>query len=163
MCGLVSVIFAAKHGYRRWKSRSPTRSDAISLVSISVKSSETTEIDCFKTGNWSSRYYQYKKWHGPHRLLLSFDRINSRVDGQGTDDVGTYSIQGTFCSKTNRVDLPKVYRQGTGDSMENFGHKITFQLTWNANHDQFEGKWLVQANKYHREDKFELKFEEAKY
>lgn len=158
--GLLSVIFAASYIHHRCNSRSSARSDTISLASLTTKTSRTEEIDCFKTGIWSSRYYQYKKWHGPYQLSLSFDRINSRVDGNGTDEVGTYIVEGTFCSKTNRIDLTKVYKQGTGDSSENFGHKVTIQLTWNPSHHQFAGKWLVQTNTYHGEDKFELKFEE---
>ena len=81
-----------------------------------------------------------------------------KVTGSGSDDIGTFTIDGTYSVKTRRIGLTKKYQVGTGNPSENLGHQVTIQLTWNAQNNQFEGKWYVQTSKYHGEDKFELKF-----
>ncbi|CAF4842277.1 unnamed protein product, partial [Rotaria sp. Silwood1] len=115
----------------------------------------------FVDGVWSSRYYQYDKWHTSHQLLLSFNRYSYKVSGQGRDDIGSYTIDGIFCMRTLRMGLTKVYKAGTGDPIENLGHTVTIQLTWDSQHNRFRGKWYTQTNKYRGEGQFELNFEEA--
>lgn len=156
--GTLAVIFGTVYCYRRWKRRS-MRSSTVFAVSGTPQRSQTYEKVCFETGIWSSRYCQYNKWHGPYQLSLLFDRTLSKVNGHGTDDVGAFVVDGMYSSETQQITLTKVYKQGTGDPTENFGHTVAIQLTWNSNHNQFEGKWLVQTSNYHGEDKFELKFE----
>ncbi|CAF3858727.1 unnamed protein product [Rotaria sp. Silwood1] len=102
--------------------------------------------DHFEAGVWSCRYYQYNKWHGPYHLSLSFDHLTSKVSGQGIDDVGIFTIDGVFSSQTHRMDLIKTYERDTGNSNENIEHQVTLQLTWNSDHNQFEGKWFVRTN-----------------
>jgi hypothetical protein len=82
------------------------------------------------------------------------------ITGSGTDDVGTFTVDGIYSVKTSRVGLTKRYQAGTGDPSENLGHQVTIQLTWNTQNNRFEGKWYVQTSKYHGENKFELKFNE---
>ncbi|CAF1207688.1 unnamed protein product [Rotaria sp. Silwood1] len=118
---------------------------------------ETDSNIIFQSGIWSSRYYQYKRWHGPHQLSLKFDALEMTVNGTGRDDVGQYQITGIYSTKTQRLGLTKKYQSGTGNSAQNLGHNVTIQLYWNPNSKQFEGKWYVQTAKYHGEDKFELK------
>ncbi|CAF4594569.1 unnamed protein product [Rotaria sp. Silwood2] len=93
----------------------------------------------FETGIWSFRYYQYDKWHGPYRVSLTFDRSLGKVTGQGTDDVGIFTIDGIFSSENFRLALTQIYEAETGDPTENLGHTSTIQLTWNSNNNQFEG------------------------
>jgi len=83
-----------------------------------------------------------------------------KVTGSGTDDVGTFTIDGTYSVETHRMDLIKQYQIGTGNPLENFGHQVTIQLTWNAVNHQFEGTCYVQTSTYRGEDKFELKIVE---
>ena len=116
----------------------------------------------FQSGMWISRYYQYKKWHGPHRLSLTFDPTEMKVNGTGRDDVGTFSITGIYSIKTQRLGLTKKYKLGTGSSTQNLGHNVTIQLYWNPSNKQFEGKWYVQTGKYHGENKFKLKLSDKK-
>lgn len=97
----------------------------------------------FSSGIWSSRYYQYEKWHDRHELSLSFQEEQNLVTGSGTDDVGSFTIVGTYSTRTLRMGLKKTYRAGTGNRMENLGHTVTIQLKWNSNTNQFEGKWYV--------------------
>ena len=153
--GVVAVIFTTAFCVKRCRGR-PYRSN---VDFIDQGSNETTsyEKDQFETGPWSSRYHQRGRWHGPHTLSLNFDRGMATVHGQGTDDVGEFSIEGIFSIKTRRMALTKKYRAGTGDSSENFGHSVTLQLIWNPANEQFEGKWFIQTAKYHGEDKFQLK------
>jgi hypothetical protein len=83
-----------------------------------------------------------------------------KVTGWGSDNIGTFSIDGTYSVKTNRIGLTKLYQSGTGNPSENLGHQVTIQVAWNEQNYQFEGKWYVQTSKYRGEDKFELKFTE---
>ncbi len=118
---------------------------------------ETESKSIFQSGAWTSRYYQYRSWHGPHKLTLTFDIGEMKVKGSGSDDVGSFTITGIYSTKTQRLGLSKKYRSGTGNSAQNLGHTVTIQLYWNPDQNQFEGKWYVQTAKYHGEDKFELK------
>ena len=111
----------------------------------------------FHSGTWFSKYYQYRKWHGPHRLTLNFDPTQMTVSGTGCDDVGTFKITGLYSTKTQRLGLTKTYKSGTGNLKENLGHTVTIQLHWNPRNKQFEGKWYVQTRKYRGENVFELK------
>jgi hypothetical protein len=121
---------------------------------------EPCDISDFQSGIWSSRYFQYGKWHGPYQFSLSFDPRSEKVTGSGSDDVGTFTINGIYSVEASCLVLAKKYQAGTGNRSENLGHQVTIQLTWNAQNNQFEGKWYVQINKYYDEDKFELKFYE---
>ena len=115
----------------------------------------------FESGNWTSRYYQYKKWHGPHELSLSFDHQTSTIKGSGTDSIGTYAIDGIFSPHSQRIGLTKTYQLGTGNPIENLGHTVTIQLEWNSVHHQFKGKWYVRTKSFRGEDLFELNFGKA--
>ncbi|CAF1275059.1 unnamed protein product [Adineta steineri] len=85
----------------------------------------------------------------------------SRVDGEGTDDIGAFTIDGIFCRQTQKLALTKIYKQGTGNMAENFGHKVTIKLIWNSNLNVFEGKWFIHTKKYRGEAKFELKYHQT--
>jgi hypothetical protein len=117
------------------------------------------DANAYQSGIWSSRYFQYKRWHGPYQLTLSFDPQSMKVTGSGSDNVGTFIVDGIYSIKTGRIGLIKTYQAGTGNPLENLGHKVTIQLTWNTQNNQFEGKWYVQTSKYHGENKFELKLD----
>jgi hypothetical protein len=82
-----------------------------------------------------------------------------KVTGSGSDDVGTFTVDGTYSVQSRRMGLTKTYQAGTGNPLENLAHQVTIQLTWNAQNNQFEGKWYVQTHKYRGEDKFELKLD----
>lgn len=137
----------------------PLRSHATFIkASSNTSMHETDNKMVFQSGAWTSRYYQYRRWHGPQRLSLKFDHIAMKVSGAGSDDVGSFTVTGIFSTETQRLGLTKKYRLGTGNASENLGHSVTIQLYWNPNTNQFEGKWYVQTKKYGGEDKFELKF-----
>lgn len=113
----------------------------------------------FQDGVWSFQYHQYKKWHGPYRMRLTFDRTLGTVTGQGTDDVGNFTIEGIFSSENLRLALTQSYVAGTGNPTENLGHTSTIQLTWNSIKNRFEGKWYVETSKYRGHGSFEMTLE----
>jgi len=82
-----------------------------------------------------------------------------RVTGSGTDDVGTFTIEGIYSDKTNRIGLTKKYIPGTGNPSQNLGHEVTIQLEWNARTRQFDGKWYIQTSEYEHSNKYEIKFD----
>ena len=61
--------------------------------------------------------------------------IASIMNDHGKDDVGAFVVDGMYSSETQQITLTKVYKRGTGDPTENFGHKVAIQLTWNSNHN----------------------------
>ncbi|CAF2632189.1 unnamed protein product [Rotaria sp. Silwood2] len=111
----------------------------------------------FKSGDWTSRYQEYSRWHGPHQMSLEFDHTTGKVIGHGYDDVGSFNVGGTFSIEKQQIILSKTYTPGGGDSKENIGHTITMKLTWNSSNVQFEGNWRDETDLYRNEDKFELK------
>jgi hypothetical protein len=119
---------------------------------------ETYSKSIFKSGAWTSRYYQYGSWHGPHQLSLTFDTVEMKVNGRGSDDVGKFTINGIYSTKTQRLGLNKTYILGTGNYAENLGHTVTIQLYWKPNNNQFEGTWYVQTGVYSGKNRFVLKF-----
>ena len=155
--GLFAIIFGSVFCYRRCRGR-PSQPNLV-FVKEAPSTTAAYEKDHFQTGLWSSVYYQYGTAHGPHSWSLSFDRGASTVSGQGRDDVGSFAINGTFSLETHRMGLTKTYQRGTGNSLENFGHAVTLQLTWNAVNNRFEGKWFVRSPSYNGEGNFELKFQ----
>jgi hypothetical protein len=157
--GIIAVIFASLFCCKRCRGR-PLRKNS-TFVNLALSKSvrqEAYDMNLFQSGIWSSRYFQYKSWHGPSQFSILFDPQSTKVTGSGTDDVGTFTFDGTYSVKTLRIGLTKNYQLGTGNPSENLGHQVTIQLAWNAQNNQFEGKWYVQTKKYHGEDKFELKF-----
>ncbi|CAF3210060.1 unnamed protein product [Rotaria sp. Silwood2] len=113
----------------------------------------------FKTGVWSLLYHQYNNWHGPYQILLTFDHSSGKVTGRGTDDVGNFTMDGIFSSRTLRIALKQKYEVGTGDPTENRGHKSTIQLNWVSNKNRFEGTWYIQTLKYRDNGYFQLEFD----
>ncbi|CAF3700888.1 unnamed protein product [Rotaria sp. Silwood1] len=87
------------------------------------------------------------KWHECYGLSLTFDRYLGKVTGQGNDDGGDFTVDGTFSSENLRLALKRSYVAGTGDLRENLGHTSTIQLTWNSNKNQFQGKWYCNSVK----------------
>ncbi|UJR11122.1 hypothetical protein I4U23_015304 [Adineta vaga] len=158
--GLLAIIFGSIFCYRRCKGK-PSRTNSVFVAKMPSDRNQPYSKASFQTGMWSSRYHQYNRWHGPHQLSLTFDSSMLKIDGNGTDDVGEFTITGLYSFQTNRMTLDKLYKSGTGNIMENFGHKVTIQLDWNAELNQFEGTWYVQTKKYRGEDKFELKLNQA--
>jgi len=159
LLGMILFVFSIGYCFHYCKGR-PFRKNSTFVNKINVKhlKQEVSNANPFHSGIWSSRYFQYTRWHGPYQFSLLFDPQSMKVTGSGSDDVGKFTIDGTYSTETSRIALTQKYQAGTGNLSENLGHQVTIQLTWNAQNNQFEGKWYVQTSEYHDEDKFELKF-----
>ncbi|CAF1213483.1 unnamed protein product [Adineta steineri] len=119
---------------------------------------ELYDVTIFTSGIWSSRHYQSGMWHSFSYFMLSFDPKLFKVTGSGLDNIGIFTIDGTYSIETGRMGLIKTYQLGTKKRTEDFKYQMIIQLTWNSETHQFEGKWYVQTNKYRGTDKFQLKF-----
>ncbi|CAF4264942.1 unnamed protein product, partial [Adineta steineri] len=109
---------------------------------------------------WSSQYFQYETWHGPHQFPLLFNSQTMKIKGAGSDDIGIFNIKGFYSTKTNRIVLKKVYKSNTGNTKGNSGHSVKMKLMWNEENNQFEGNWHINTTKYKGNDKFNLHFHE---
>lgn len=156
--GIAAAVFATICFCKRCKGK-PLRPNPV-FVNQPAPKDQTYEKDHFENGTWSSQYQQYNTWHGPHQCSLTFDRGTNQIAGAGHDDVGQFTVDGTFSIETHRMALTKTYQLGTGNRAENSGHQVTLQLTWNSTTNQFEGKWYVQTNKYQGDGDFQLKFKD---
>jgi hypothetical protein len=158
---LAVTIFVSSFVYNRCRGRA-FRSNSRFVKSSKSKSlkQEPDDFNPFQSGNWTSRRFVQKKWKDRHPLSLSFDSQSTKVTGSGTDYIGTFTIDGVYSVKTRRMGLTKQYAVGTSNSLQNLGHISTYQVTWNSESQQFEGKWYVHTVKCKDEGKFELKFGE---
>ncbi|CAF5053614.1 unnamed protein product [Rotaria sp. Silwood1] len=75
----------------------------------------------------------------------------------GTDDVGSFDVTGSYSTDGNCMTLQKKYKRGTDDPRENLGHEVKIDLKWNDQTQQFDGQWIVRTANYSGQDKFELK------
>ena len=153
--GTALIIFIA-YACHRWNGK-PIKSNA-DFVNEAPAKPINHEKDPFESGVWSSRYFQNGMFHGPHSMTVRFDRSSSTLTGEGTDDIGSFQVDGVFSMKNSRLGLVKKYQLGTGNPTENFGHHVTIQLSWHEKNHQFEGKWFIQTSKYRGENRFELRF-----
>jgi hypothetical protein len=159
--GLTILIGIACYCRRRHKDRTSQTNATLSKATKQKGNKHASyDISLFKSGFWSSRYLQFGVWYGPHSFSLSFDSHSFKVTGFGSDDVGAFTIDGTYSNKTGQMSLVKKHQSGTGNPSKDLGHQVTIQLAWNSKTLQFEGKWYVQTKTYRGEDKFELKFNE---
>ena len=159
LVGLVLVSISVVICYNRCKGQRH-QENTIFVNSTSQKSSrkEAYNVNPFQSGIWSSRYFQYEQWQKSYKILLSFDSESTKVTGSGSDEIGTFTIDGSFSMKTNRLGLTKTYQPNTGNPLENFGHQITIQLIWYSDSHQFQGKWYLNGS--HEQGQFELKFDD---
>ncbi len=129
----------------------------VNSIDQNLDKQEVYSVNPFQSGVWLSRYFQYETWHGPYSFPLSFYSQSKKIKGSGSDDVGIFTIDGTFSTETNQMNLIKTYQIETGDRKQNLGHQVTIQLTWNAQSRQFEGKWHVRISTYEDKGEFQLK------
>jgi hypothetical protein len=97
-------------------------------------------------------------WRGPIYVSLSFDPQLSKITGSGSDDVGQFTIDGTFSNKTGRIGLTETYRFNSTTRVEHLDHHRIIQLIWNSETRLFEGTRYVRTKTYREENRFELKF-----
>lgn len=153
---IILLLICISHCYRRCRRR-PSQTNT-TFVKATNHKSNSYDSSLFKSGIWSSRYLQYGIWHGPTYLSLSFYSHLCEVAGSGSDDLGTFTIAGTYSTKTGRMGLTKVSRSDAGNRTEQLEDQVIIQLVWNSQSRQFEGKRYVRNKTYHEENRMELKF-----
>lgn len=166
--GAVSIVvclycscYCCYHCYWKGPPKQTGRKNNPEFVDCELSHRCTLVKNVFQTGIWSSRYYQHGRWHGPHQMHLAFNGRTMGFTGSGCDDVGEYTIDGIFSDKTQRMGLTKYYKKGTGDVVENVGHSVTIQVTFNEKRNRFVGKWYVQTIYYAGQGEFSLKLDES--
>ncbi|CAF2716871.1 unnamed protein product [Rotaria sp. Silwood2] len=107
-----AIIWAIRTRIRQCTGGRPPVDNTVFINQNSLKN-VNFQNNPFMDGIWSSRYYQYNKWHTSHQLSLLFNRYSYQVSGGGTDEIGSYIIDGIFCMRTFRMCLAKVYLVGT--------------------------------------------------
>lgn len=141
----------------------PPQSNEKFVASENMEKNPTNAFNrfSFPSGFWTGKYYQYGVWHGRHIFTLTFDQQSLRVSGFGADDVGQFTITGSYSATTGRLGMYKNYQAGTGNISENLGHQVTIQLQWDVYRNLFTGKWYVQTSRFSGEDQFELEYEKT--
>ncbi|CAF1245807.1 unnamed protein product [Adineta ricciae] len=147
---LVLFLMALHH---LWSNRLPIPSNEDYVKNSLVVVEGQNDCNPFLSGLWSSRYYQYDRFHGPFQLSLLFDSEKSKVTGNGIDDIGQFVVKGSYAINTNRLALVKTYPR------QNHGHDVTIQVSWNSTQTQFEGKWFIKTKYSSDEGRFELQHE----
>jgi hypothetical protein len=67
-----------------------------------------SEDDGFASGPWTG-YYLYSDPRDLHRMELDLRFSDGRISGAGADDVGAFSIRGTYESDSQKVWWRKSY------------------------------------------------------
>ena len=154
------IIYYLQRLFRDCTHGLPSQANIVYILQRPARN-RNLESDPFETGIWTFRCYQYGKLNGPFRLSIRFDHSAGTVSGHGNDNVGNFTIDGFFSSRTLRLGLLMKYQLGTGDRRENMGHTATVQLKWNSAENRYDGKWYVRVPNYRGEGKFELELQET--
>ncbi|CAF1106145.1 unnamed protein product [Adineta ricciae] len=118
----------------------------------------TSNVNLFQSGVWSSQYYRSEDCHGPFQFPLIFSSSNNKIKGYGSDDIGTFNVNGIYSDNTNRIVLIKKYQTIRNKSQEISKYEARAQLIWNNMTNQFEGTWKVKTAKNTDKGKFILQF-----
>lgn len=116
---------------------------------IPSPSAPLAPIDSVPSGSWRG-YYTYQGCnHDVCEFHLRFQ--NGAVQGDGVDDVGSYSIRGKFDGRTHRISFTKQYRAGTRNHFgrvngDNEGHAVTYdgRLVGQSLGAGFRGVWRIR-------------------
>jgi hypothetical protein len=144
-CGTLSLLYCViKYFCTSHQVESlPSHSTFISMPIEQKSKEEVNNFNPFQSGLWSSRYFQHGKWHELLQFPLTFYPQSTKVTGSGSDNIGSFTVNGMYSIQTRRISLTKEYLVGTGNPKENFGHSVIIQLTWNAEKNQLEGRWYM--------------------
>ena len=102
----------------------------------------------FITGLYSGCYDQGQDEHNMKAFRLRFDQETETVQGNGTDNVGNYTIDGIYSNRTKRIALNKTYIRGTGNAEQNLGHTVKVLLEFDIKRNEFQGDYHVKTKKY---------------
>ena len=94
---LILLIIGLICCWKRCKGkRLQSNSKFVSKTKTSNTDLEMHGLSLFQTGLWTIRYHQNKTWYRSYSVPLSFDSLTSKVTGIGSDDFGSYTLDGTY-------------------------------------------------------------------
>lgn len=112
----------------------------------------------FRPGSFSGSYFKDGAWHGSEQFTLAFyPQDNQRLFGKGTDDKGTFVVNGTYSPRTLRMAFDKQYQAGSVDAARKPGSKSTIQVEYNPVTQNFEGKYYSKIGQQYQEEKYVMK------
>ena len=112
----------------------------------------------FRPGSFSGYYFNDGIWHGSEQFTLAFyPQADQTVFGKGTDDKGTFIVNGTYSARTLRMAFDKQYQAGSADSVRNPNARSSIQVEWNPESQTFEGKYYVKTRTQQQEGKYVIR------
>ena len=112
----------------------------------------------FRPGSFSGYYLKDGVWRSSEQLSLTFyPQANQTLYGKGTDEKGSFIVNGTFSPRTLRMAFDKRYQAGSVDAARNPGAKSTIQVEWNPVALSFEGKYYSNIRGIREEGNYVMK------
>ena len=112
----------------------------------------------FRPSSFSGYYFNDGAWHGPEQFTLAFyPQADQTVFGKGTDEKGTFVVNGTYSPRTLRMAFNKQYQAGSVDSARNPNARSTVQVEWNPETQSFEGKYYVKTPTQQQQGKYAIR------
>lgn len=120
-----------------------------STRSASLPSLPLEPVWSVPSGAWRGYYTYAGRNHDVCEFQLQF--LNGNVQGRGVDDVGGYTINGTFDGRSHSIQFIKQYQRGTRNqsgfvSEDNEGHKVAYtgRLVGQNLGAGFRGSWAIR-------------------
>ena len=66
------------------------------------------------------------------------------VNGFGMDNIGAFTLDGFYSSRTRRVAFTQKYRGENQMHPMDANRQVIVQLVWNEQKQMFQGKWYDQ-------------------
>lgn len=155
MCGMcVTGIYLCTHFIHG----QPLRPNKIYVCTgHRVQSNVSDKI--FQTGSFLGYYYKDGIWNGSDQYeFILHSQVDHTLHGKGTDDKGTFVINGIFSPRTLRMAFNKKYQSGCeGDVLTN----STIQVQWNPATQNFQGKYYLKAGQRGEEGKYVIQLKDS--
>ena len=112
----------------------------------------------FRPGSFSGSYFKDGAWHGSEQMTLAFyPRADQTLFGKGTDEKGTFVVNGAYSPRTLRMAFDKQYQAGSADGTRKPGARSTVQVEYNPMTQNFEGKYYSKIGQQYQEEKYVMK------
>ena len=116
----------------------------------------------FRPGLFSGYYFNDGAWRGSEQFTLAFyPQADQTLYGKGTDEKGTFIVNGTFSPRTLRMAFDKQYQAGSMDAARRPGTKSTIQLEYNPVTLSFEGKYHSKMGGQREQGNYRMKIRRA--
>ena len=118
----------------------------------------------FRPGAFSGYYFNNGVWRGSEQFTLAFyPQADQTVFGKGTDEKGTFVVNGIYSPRTLRMAFDKQYQAGSMDSARHPNARSTIQVGWNPQTQSFEGKYYAKTATQKQEGKYTIRAKGANY